>query len=64
MGFGQDTSVSQALARIVPGGSLPTESELRALAVWNDELEAELQALITKMKSDPALLLKLQLIRS
>lgn len=59
MGFGQDTSVSQALARIVPGGSLPTESELRALAVWNDDLEAELQALITKMKSDPALLLKL-----
>ena len=58
-GFGQNTPVTQALAQLVPGVSLPKESELRALAVWNDELEAELQALITKMKSDPALLLKL-----
>lgn len=58
-GYGQNTSVTQMLNRLVPGGPLPEESEVRALAVWSDELEAELQGLIVKMKSDPALLFKL-----
>ena len=58
-GYMLGTKVAEIVARVVPGGNLPEESELRALAVWNDELETEFQALLTQLKSDPALLLKL-----
>jgi energy-coupling factor transporter ATP-binding protein EcfA2 len=57
-GYGENTSVTQALALLIPGGALPKETELRALAAWTEELEAELQALIAKRTSDPALLLR------
>ncbi|NPU09857.1 AAA family ATPase [Bradyrhizobium sp. 83002] len=58
-GYGTETAAAKLIARLLPDGPLPTEADLRAVAVWDEDLEAELLALVKEAKTDPALLLKL-----
>ncbi|CUH78091.1 cytochrome c biogenesis protein CcmA [Tritonibacter multivorans] len=55
-GYTDGTAVSQALAKLVPEtelADLPDEAGLRALSVWNDEKEADLQSVSDEIRDDP-----------
>lgn len=55
-GYADGTTVSQALAKLVPEtdlADLPDEAGLRALSVWNDEKEAALQSVSDEIRDDP-----------
>ena len=52
-GYGTDTAAAKLIAKLLPDAAFPKEADLRAIAVWNEELEAELQALIKEAKRIP-----------
>lgn len=60
-GYTEGTVVSDALAKLSPETAqtdLPNEAGLRALAVWNDEKEVELQRVSNEMRDDPKVQLR------
>lgn len=60
-GFARGTPVSLVLAKLVPEtpkSNLPTELELRNLAIWNDEGKAELQKINDEIRNDPQMWLR------
>jgi energy-coupling factor transporter ATP-binding protein EcfA2 len=55
-GYTDGTAVSQTLAKLVPQtklADLPEEAGLRALSVWNDDREADLQNVRDEIRDDP-----------
>jgi len=54
-GYDKPTKISTMLATLKAGQQLPSESTMRALAVWNDEDEANLKAIKLELGNDPAL---------
>lgn len=57
----EGTAVQLALAKLVPETALealPSEQELRDLAGWKDELQAELDATTEQLENDPVVLVQ------
>jgi len=54
-GYEKSTKVSALLATLKADAKLPSEAAMRALAVWEDKDETELQATKLELGSDPAL---------
>jgi energy-coupling factor transporter ATP-binding protein EcfA2 len=54
-GYEKPTKVAAMLATLKADENLPSEASMRALAVWTEKDEADLQAAITELASDPAL---------
>lgn len=58
-GFGADTSPGRLIEQLSRRDTLPTAEQIKAVGTWSAELEAELDDLVLKSKSDPALLLQI-----
>jgi hypothetical protein len=55
-GYSEGTNAYQLIAKLVPAtalGDLPSEQELRDLAAWSDQDQAELDGLVEQSKNDP-----------
>ncbi|WP_417812448.1 AAA family ATPase [Thalassospira alkalitolerans] len=62
-GFQDATAVSQALVKLVPQSplaELPTAENLRALGIWTDEKQQELEGLEAEIATEPAVQLRVR----
>lgn len=56
LGYEKRSTVSTLLATLKADQNLPSEAAMRALAIWTEKDEAELQAFKLELRRDPALL--------
>lgn len=60
LGYDKRTKVSTMLATLKADQHLPSEAAMRALAVWSEKDEADLQAVKLELGRDPAVLARLK----